>query len=179
MEATSRIRGRTRPKAAQQATPPPSRLIYGFSRRAATRIQEATGAERHALALFAAILVYVGVRIWLVGAEFTILGVIHLAELAGYQIGWSAELWSIPIGITIAEVGLKRPRFDIYFLAWMIAFGFDAATTALGLLPSITAGSEMVRWAWALLAGALFAWSAEACCQAGLYSLWRYYRGTA
>ncbi len=163
--------------AAPQHQSAPNRLIYGFSRRAAQRIAEAEGAERLMLVIGAAILVYLGIRIWLVGARFTIDGVIYAASLVGFRIAYSYELWTIPILLSLAEFGLKRPKLDIFFGLWVVAFAIDATTTGLGLYPTTaTLASEASRWGYALLGGAVFAWSAEACLQCGFYAIWRSYR---
>lgn len=85
---------------------------------------------------------------WCVGAYFTV----QWFQMVIPTVGLYA--WLLPIGITAAETGFwpKRASGLTSRLFWLIILGFDAYTTAAGILPALP-DTFTVAVAWASAAG--------------------------
>ncbi len=83
------------------------------------------------------------------------------AALQAPSWGTVALAWAIPLSLTVAEVGFDpgRARGRASRVLWMLILGLDAATTALGLQPTLgaVAGEAALGWLLAVVVGLLLA----------------------
>lgn len=85
---------------------------------------------------------------WCVGAYFTVQWFQSVIPTIGIY------AWLLPVGITAAETGFwpKRASGLTSRLFWLAILGFDAYTTAAGILPSLP-DTFTIAAAWASAAG--------------------------
>lgn len=87
--------------------------------------------------------------------------ILSAAALQAPAWGTVALAWAIPLSLTLAEVGFDpgRARGRASRVLWMLILGLDAATTALGLQPTLSAvaGEAALGWLLAVVVGLLLA----------------------